>query len=569
MPLSLRQLLDLRVGGFRDNVALLGSLWGGMMASPMFSDDLYARLVGVGISAAGSYMLGNKLAEVMNPRVFDSPVKIHSDTARSVDLSRDWGGMLLGFTVDTGKPVVVSWENWMRHAVTIGQSGMGKTVLGEWLMFQQIMRGGGLIWIDAKIDADNIDKLYLMCAFAGRLHELKVVNPDNPNTSNTYNPILYGDPDEVASRILSLIPSAANNPGADHYRSSANQGVTTTVSAIQQAGYGYTFRDLSILLQSEDAMKYLAEKLPKNSDSARMYGLFLERFKTTDRTGAKILDLKKISDLFGGVGGRLFSFAEGNFGRITETYSPEVRMFEDITSNRILYFALPTMGKAEAADQFGKMAVGDYRSAIAKIQSLPVALRPWPPTLGFFDEAGRYVGQSWSAIFEQGRSAHQALCPMIQTVANLEAVSDELREMVTGSTVTKIAFRLGTSSSAEFLTDYIGTENVRKLSTSAGGGGGENASAGTGVKQSMSRNKTMSFSESMEEVLRVSLNDVKSLEKGEAVVTTDGGKVYHIKVPRISFSDEFKKSVGRFQVNRQHETYANGLRLFEKFGKAA
>lgn len=513
--------------------------------------------------------MGRKVVRSLRPRVFNSVVNIESHESHGADLTRDWDGMLIGYTVDTARPVVIPFDNWMRHCFIIGQSGMGKTVLGEWLMFQQIMRGGGLVWIDGKIDADNIAKLNAMCAYAGRRHDLRVVNPDDPSKSNTYNPILFGDPDEVASRIISLIPSAENNPGADHYRQSSNQGVTTMVGAIRKAGYGYTFRDLSILLQSEAAMLHLATLLPTDSETSRMYGLFLERFQTVDRQGNKHLDLKKISDLFGGVGGRLFSFGEGNFGAITETYNPEVRMYDDIIRNRIIYIALPTMGKAEAAGQFGKMAVGDYRSAVAKIQGLPVDERPWPPTLAFMDEAGSYMTQSFARIFEQSRSAHQVLVPAVQTIANLDAVSTELREMVMGNTVTKVTFRVGTDETATTMSETFGTENVVTLSSSSSGGDGENAVAGTGAKQSMSRSNAQSYSESLSEVNRITSNDLKMLETGEATVSTDGQKLFHVKIPRVAFSKVFLEEVGGYEVNHVDHGYTKGMKLFDKFGHAA
>lgn len=568
MKPSLRQILDLRLAGFRDNIGLLSAVGGGMMANPLLGDMPLARLFGAGITAAGTYMLGNRVMDVMRSRVFTSEVDIQSHTAGlDTDLRKDWGGMLLGYTTDTGKPLVIPWDAWMRHCFILGQSGMGKTVLGEWLMFQQIMRGGGLIWIDGKIDADNIAKLDAMCAYAGRRDDLRVVNPDDPSMSNTYNPVLEGDADEVASRIISLIPSAETNPGADHYRQSANQGITTTVSAIRATGNAYGFLDLSILLQSGDAMEHLANMLPAGSEQAAMYRLFLERFRTVDRTGKVVLDIKKVSDLFGGVGGRLFSFGEGNFGKITNTYSPDVRMYDDIVANRIIYIALPTMGKAEAASQFGKMTVGDYRSAIARIQSrLTKAARPWPPTLGFFDEAGSYVTQAWARIFEQSRSAHQVLVPGVQTIANLDAISPELREMVLGNTVTKATFRVGTNDTAETMADLIGKEQTSTLSVTAAGGKGGQMMAGTGAATSVNKTQNMGYSERMEEVYRVPSDDLKQLGIGEAVISTDGQKVYHVKIPRLSFSPEFMERIGPFQVNRQHHGYSKGLRLFEKFG---
>lgn len=563
--LGLRKLLDLRLGGAADNVTLMAALCSGMVANPLFSGGAWMKPLAVVAAAAGSTRLAQRAYSALGRRVFSSPVFINSDVP-SVNLRRDWGGMLIGYTVDTGKPVVVPWKDWVQHGLVIGRSGMGKTVLGTWLQFQQIMRGGGVFNIDAKVDGDNMTMVTAMCAYAGRRHHLRLINPGDPNLSNTYSPILDGDADEVASRVISLIPSAENNPGADHYRQAANEAVTIFTRAIKATGFAYTFRDLSILLQNEQAMIYLQNLLPANSEAAGMYKIFLERFRTVDKSGKTHIDVNKLLNMFGGVAGRMFSFGEGNFGRLTETYSPEVNLFDDITSNRIIYIALPTMAKQEAALNFAKMTVADWRSALARIQLLPKAGRPWPPTLGFFDEAGGYINQPWGRILEQARSANQAIIPAIQTRANIDAVSKELGEMLMGNMATLMSFALGTPDTIKAMADAIGEENVVQISTSLSSGGGESASAGTGIKQASSRQSGFGYSEKLETVYKVRTTDLAGLEQGEAVVSLNRRRVAHVKVPNVRFSDEFLKRVGTTEVNHARKRVVKGLDLFKKFG---
>ncbi len=69
-----------------------------------------------------------------------------------------------------------------------------KTVFGEWVLFQQIINGGGLLWIDGKLDPDKLYKLDAMCAYAGRRSDLLVINAGDPNLTNSYNPILSAIP---------------------------------------------------------------------------------------------------------------------------------------------------------------------------------------------------------------------------------------------------------------------------------------------------------------------------------------------------------------------------------------
>jgi hypothetical protein len=55
--------------------------------------------------------------------------------------------------------------------------------------------------------------------------------------SNTYNPILQGDYQEVTSRIMMLLPDTSNNGGADHYRSSALSALEVIIGAFHCIGY--------------------------------------------------------------------------------------------------------------------------------------------------------------------------------------------------------------------------------------------------------------------------------------------------------------------------------------------
>jgi type IV secretory pathway TraG/TraD family ATPase VirD4 len=170
-------------------------------------------------------------------------------------------------------------------------------------------------------------------------------------------------------------------------------------------------------------------------------------------------------------------------------------------------------------------------------------------------------------MFEQARSAQLVMMPAVQTLANLDAVSEELREMVIGNTVVKIAFRVGTQDTAERFADLFGTEMVTRFNVSAGRGGGVSASAGTGQKQSLSMANSVGYSESSEEVHRVTINDLRGMEKGECIVSIGGRHIYHVKVPQIKFSDAYLKRIGAPEINRARRKYARGLRLFENAEK--
>lgn len=567
MAISFSDLRKLQLGGFSDTTALLAGGAGMLATNPALSPSpwLLAAMTGLGLSAGAGAWMGHRFGSVTGGVPLEgSELRINS----SAPPPPTPDGMLLGYIVDTGEPLVIPMNQWMRHAMIAGQSGVGKTVLGSWLMFQQIARGGGMLWIDGKLDPDNANMLREMCAWAGREDDLLIINPGDPGESNSYNPILFGDADEVASRCISLIPSAENNPGADYYRQEANQGITTLVNAIQACGLAYNFADLTVLLSNAEALTWLEQRVPYGTEAQQQLSLFLHKFKMPQKDGRVAIDVKKLKDQLGGIGGRMFSFGTGKFGQILNSYNPEVRLKEDLLANKIIYVMLPTMGKSEAASNFGKMVIGDFRTAIAQIQALPEPQRPSPPVLSFFDECGSYVTNAWSRIFEQSRSARLMMLPAFQTKANLEALGDELLRMVTGNTLTKVFFKPGENDTADWFADLIGKEYRTVHSISASKGTGTSKASHLSSKPGgWTDSGAIGFSESTELEHKITGSELMKLGQGECIVTFDGSKVYHIRVPMLRFSDDVRGAARTAGINHQRPKRQKGLNIASNIDK--
>jgi intracellular multiplication protein IcmO len=387
---------DLRLGGHKDAIALT-ALAGSILLLCPFLDFGHPALE-KGVAAVlmfGSVLwIAHRYAQCWQyaPYLSTGMEKIKPSGQLPTRVDKEGkpekDGLLLGYTVDSGKGVYLPYEDLMRHAIVVGQSGVGKTVAGSLLFMQQIERGGGAVLIDGKLNEGDLLKVYRMASYFGRESDVLVINPGDPSLSNTYNPILHGDADEVAARILSLIPSTSNDAATDYYKQAANQGIVVIVAAIKRLKLAYNFMDLSILLMNPRALEELESRLPECDEKVNLT-LFLDQFR--DHKG--YIDAKKIKEIFGGIGGRLFTFGSGNFGDITSSYNPDVKLTEALLQKKIIYVMLPTMGKDIAAGNFGQMMVSDLRSSIAELQKLPDEEKPWPPTLAFMDEAGEKL--SW------------------------------------------------------------------------------------------------------------------------------------------------------------------------------
>jgi len=571
--ISYKDVREVRFGGTFDTLGLLWAMAAGFLTLPvLYGLTRSGWMLAATVAAFGGLRLGWRVGEKIRLKARAGAYGLEINSA--VEPEHDPAGVRLGFIDESMRELVIPLADWLRHAMIVGQSGVGKTVLGEWIMFQQIANGGGLLWIDGKLDPDNLAKLHLMCVWAGREDDLLVVNPGDPSMSNTYNPMIDGDADEVASRCVSLIPTAESNAGADYYRQSATIAISTLVTAIRTAGYAFDFADLRVLLTRPGALKWLGAELKRqgHADESAQFDLFLDQFRSKDRkTGEQVLDADGLRRIFGGLGSRLAQFGAGQFGLVMNTYAPDVRIKDAVREGKIVYFMLPTMAKSEAATALAKMAIADFRSAVAAVQSLPVAERPARPFLGFFDEAGSYVTQAWSRMFEQARSARLVMVPAFQTRANLEVLGQELRAMVAGNTLTKVFFKPGEPDTALWMADMIGKEMREQRSTSESTSRSRRSAnltdrMGRGATDAASGGRSTSESLTLREDYKVTPADLMRLEKGECIVTWRGHSVYHVQVPRVTFDDGFIARVGRFQVQR-HEgdaTQADGLNITKR-----
>lgn len=487
------------------------------------------------------------------------------------------GGLRLGFTKDRNLPLDVENDKCMRHLAIIGQSGVGKTVLGMNLLWQQTARGGGWLFIDAKLDKDVRDQLAYMARVFGREDEFYVMNVNDPENSHTYNPLLNGDPDEIASRLLNLLPSSDNNPGSDFYKQSANYALTVLVGALQEAKKRYTFMDLAIMLQSAAAIGKVETLVPLDSQAFMVLQVFLDTFKKKGKDGVQV-DTDKLKQILGGMSGRIAQFAQGKFGKVFNTTTPEIDLTDIVRNNKMCYVMLPTMAKDTAALNLGKMVLSDLRTAVAEMQGLTKSERPNPPFICFADEMGSYVMPGISRVFEQARSAGVMMIPAFQTFANLASVSPEFEEMIIGNTWTKCFFKLGSMDSATKAADLIGQEMNYMHSVSASKS--ESASAQSlRVTPESSQSESGGIGESWRqaEEYRISPDKLTRMGVGECVVCS-GSRTFHISTQAIEFPPvpEFKKNKyptsltpgwSTLDLEGQYEQFLIGLATDSKSSK--
>lgn len=562
----------MKLGGYEDAAALAAIGAAATLSSPFFAQ--VPTMAGLALAATGAGWIGRRMSEGLYER---NLIQSKLNLASSDILSSSKDGMLMGYRTDTGAAVHLPYESMSRHGLIQGGSGKGKTTLAKLMMLQQIQRGGGALFVDAKLDSDDLNTIYQYASWCGRTQDVWVINPGNPDESNTYNPILYGDPDEVADRMLALIPASEENPGADYYRQSTKQGLTTLVGALQAIGWAYNFIDLSILITNQKALGDLERQMRKAipyHPATKTLSLFLEQYRggygksDQDHNMQTQINIKRLKEVFGGIGSRLHSFGTGKFGEVVNSYSPEVRLYEGIQQNKIIVLRLPTMGKPEAAFSFAKMALADFRTAISWLQQLPVEQRPNPAFLAMLDEFGSFAMKSTAQPFEQGRSAGVSLWAMFQTYGQLEIVGKEFKQIINANTDTKIYFAVGDQVGAEEASMIIGETNVVKEGISiTSRESNSTPKVAVAPEGGISDDAAVGISESEEKDFRVTPDDIKKIPKGQCVMIHQGDDLFHLVVPMIQVDKALAKEIGPARINYIRTKPVKGCDYFKEANK--
>lgn len=557
----------MRLGGAADALSLTALGASAVLTAPVFESG--ALGVGMGLTAAGmAWLASRRLEPLQTAHILGSPLNLTSSKL----LSNPEDGILLGYRTDTGKPVYLDEDSVSRHVLSQGGSGYGKTALTKLVALQRMAIGGGFLYVDAKRDQKDVDELYQFAVLTGRVQDMIVVDPGNPSQSHTYNPIADGDEDEIADRILTWIPASTTSPGADHYRQSARQGIATLVGALKALGLAYNFIDLAILIQNQKALQELEDRMRKAlpfHPATKNLSLFLEGYKggfgMADHSQGlqSQINMKRLKETFGGVAGRLHQFGTGRFGAVVNSYSPEFRMFDAIRDNKIVIIRLPRLGKPEAAEAFMKMALADFRTAMAWFQER-VADRPSPRFLCLMDEFGAYALSNMDQPFEMGRTSGLSLWALFQSYGQLDKVSPEFKQIVNATTYTKIFFGLGDTVGAEEAANVIGQTTVVKESISSSArDSASTPKVAVAPDGGSSADEGLSISETEELDFRVTPDEVRSLSIGEAIVVHKGGEMFHILIPEIRVEPELAKEIGSTRILHRKTPPVKGCDYFK------
>jgi intracellular multiplication protein IcmO len=198
--------------------------------------------------------------------------------------------------------------------------------------------GEGWLLFDSSLLADHLETIRRLARECGREAQLLVLDFDAPFESQSIG-ILDGEPTDIAATLVSLLPVAPEGcAGAEFYRQAAHHALEVLVGALQAAGVRIRLSELSVLLQSADAIRTLESCVPHDTLAYARLQSFMDTFRAgSDAT----VDVDKLKAILGGMSGRIAMYAKGTFGALCDSANPDIRLDDVVRNNSMLYVQLP------------------------------------------------------------------------------------------------------------------------------------------------------------------------------------------------------------------------------------
>ena len=108
-------------------------------------------------------------------------------------------------------PILIEEKQALTHMFVVGTTGAGKTTFLVNILQQIIMLGGGAMAVDGKGDKDVYEAFYNTAVDCGREDDFLVINFNAPTESNTFNPLIRGNEDEITDIIGNMLDTNGDN----------------------------------------------------------------------------------------------------------------------------------------------------------------------------------------------------------------------------------------------------------------------------------------------------------------------------------------------------------------------
>jgi hypothetical protein len=383
------------------------------------------------------------------------PLSVPSSTDANIvrGASRD-AATLLGYNVHKEPwlwPDVVR----MKHGVIVGGTGAGKSTFLENIIAQDLMRRFGsrkmpMIIFDGKGEREFLDRLLPHIEAAGRLQDLRVLDPTHPAESARYNPF-YALDDAYQEHVNFIFRSFGLRE--DFFKGHQEAYLSDLVRILQYTGKLFNVYDVLVMALDENVLQ---EQIGiAKTRLASLSGVSTQKrlnFEMSVRMLQRSLADRERVEKIQGLLNELLSFLEDELSIVTGSYQDLLTLDDVFEQDLILFVSLNTNRNQRAVEALGKILLQNIQLMVGKRYARATSERDVdePMLSVILDEFAPFAYPGFTQVLQTARGARVSFLFSFQSLPQLHRVSQAFSDEVSSAPGTKMIMNVSEENTAQW-----------------------------------------------------------------------------------------------------------------------
>jgi type IV secretory pathway TraG/TraD family ATPase VirD4 len=382
--------------------------------------------------------------------------------------------VVLGYDIH-GEPWL--WPDQVRvmQGIVLGMTGSGKTTLLKNIITQDLMRRTGppedrhkipMVIFDGKGDLEFFQELVPYIHRAGRLGDLRLINPARPDLSSLYNP-LYSEDDDYMAQVNMVFGSF--NLHDEFFAKHQLNYLADIVRILHYTGLRFNFYDVIVAVLDREVLQEQIEKAREHIRTAN--DISHQRrlnFEMSVRNLMQSFEDRERVPKIQGLLNECMTFLDDALSIITGPYDDLLSIDEVIEKELILFVTLNVNKNTEPVRALGKMLLQNIQLVVGRrYESEEERKRANRPLLSIvMDEFAPFGYQNFSQILNTARGTNTAFLFSMQSVPQLLKIGKGFKEDVTSAPNTKIVMRTQDEETARYFIHASAEQEVTRRTQS-------------------------------------------------------------------------------------------------------
>jgi type IV secretory pathway TraG/TraD family ATPase VirD4 len=343
----------------------------------------------------------------------------------------------------------------IKHGVIVGGTGAGKSTFLENIITQDLTRRFGerkmpMIIFDGKGEREFLDHLLPHIAAAGRLQDLRILDPTHPMESCRYNPF-YSLDDAYQEHVNFIFRSFGLRE--DFFKGHQEAYLSDLVRVLQYTGRLFNVYDVLVMALDEDVLQDQIKAA--KARIATLNGLSMQKrlnFEMSVKMLQRSLQDRERVEKIQGLLNELLSFLEDELSVVTGSYQDLLTLDDVLENDLILFVSLNSNRNQRAVEALGKILLQNIQLMVGKRYSQTSSSRSKdePMLSVILDEFAPFAYPGFTQVLQTARGAKVSFLFSIQSLPQLQRVSQSFSDEVSSAPGTKMIMNVSEENTAQW-----------------------------------------------------------------------------------------------------------------------